>query len=218
MDGRQTPAAISLCRVVPGQTAACVRTCSRTPSTPCGCGGRAQPAPAAGEPVTPCSTAGNVGLSVSFLNSVYGCPLAKKRKTQDKQPQEPAPKRKAFAVKADSSSVDECYESDGTEDMDEKEEDEDEESDDEDEQRDEDEDEEEADREEDDDEDEDGDGEDEDEDEDDDEDEEEDEENGNLSRVSKRPVSQEVLGRCPGRVDASHVKSPAMQEKTLLLS
>ncbi|KFO31221.1 Myelin transcription factor 1-like protein [Fukomys damarensis] len=44
----------------------------------------------------------------------------------DLQPQEPAPKRKPFAVKADSSSVDECYESDGTEDMDEKEEDEEE--------------------------------------------------------------------------------------------
>ncbi|ELR60994.1 Myelin transcription factor 1-like protein, partial [Bos mutus] len=59
--------------------------------------------------------------------SVYGCPLAKKRKTQDKQPQEPAPKRKPFTVKADSSSVDECYDSDGSEDADEKEEDEDEE-------------------------------------------------------------------------------------------
>lgn len=58
---------------------------------------------------------------------MYGCPLAKKRKTQDKQPQEPAPKRKPFAVKADSSSVDECYDSDGSEDADEKEEDEDEE-------------------------------------------------------------------------------------------
>ena len=53
--------------------------------------------------------------------------MAKKRKTQDKQLQEPAPKRKPFAVKADSSSVDECYDSDGSEDVDEKEEDEDEE-------------------------------------------------------------------------------------------
>ena len=64
---------------------------------------------------------------------MYGCPLAKKRKTQDKQPQEPAPKRKPFTVKADSSSVDECYDSDGSEDADEKEEDEDEEDEEEDE-------------------------------------------------------------------------------------
>lgn len=50
--------------------------------------------------------------------------MAKKRKTQDKQPQEPAPKRKPFAVKADSSSAEDCYDSDGSEDGDEKEEDE----------------------------------------------------------------------------------------------
>ncbi|EFB14073.1 hypothetical protein PANDA_011013, partial [Ailuropoda melanoleuca] len=80
--------------------------------------------------------------------SVYGCPLAKKRKTQDKQPQEPGPKRKPFAVKADSPSADECYESEGSEGVDEKEEDEDEEfSEDEDEHREEDEEDEEGDRE-----------------------------------------------------------------------
>ncbi|KAM8931818.1 myelin transcription factor 1-like protein isoform 9-T9 [Lycaon pictus] len=87
--------------------------------------------------------------AIQELFSVYGCPLAKKRKTQDKQPQEPAPKRKPFAVKADSSSVDECYESEGSEDVDEKEEDEEEEfSEDEDEHREEDEEDEEGDREE----------------------------------------------------------------------
>lgn len=122
-------------------------------------------------------------LSLCF-DSVYGCPLAKKRKTQDKQPQEPAPKRKPFAAKADSSSVDECYESDRTEDMDEKDEDEDEDdSEDEDEPREDDE-EEDAEEEEEAEEDEDGeDAEDEDEDEDGDEDEEEDEDedNGNLT-------------------------------------
>uniref|UniRef100_A0A7N5P2A4 Myelin transcription factor 1 like n=1 Tax=Ailuropoda melanoleuca TaxID=9646 RepID=A0A7N5P2A4_AILME len=86
--------------------------------------------------------------AIQELFSVYGCPLAKKRKTQDKQPQEPGPKRKPFAVKADSPSADECYESEGSEGVDEKEEDEDEEfSEDEDEHREEDEEDEEGDRE-----------------------------------------------------------------------
>ncbi|XP_019501848.1 PREDICTED: myelin transcription factor 1-like protein isoform X4 [Hipposideros armiger] len=113
--------------------------------------------------------------AIQELFSVYGCPLAKKRKTQDKQPQEPAPKRKAFAAKADSSSVDECCESDATEDMDERDEDDDDDfSEDEDEPRDEDDDEDEAEREEDEDEDEDGEDEDDDEDDDDEDEEHED--------------------------------------------
>ncbi|XP_069584134.1 myelin transcription factor 1-like protein isoform X21 [Ranitomeya imitator] len=56
--------------------------------------------------------------------SVYGCPLAKKRKTQENKPLEPSPKRKPYSSKTDNSSVDECYETDGTEEMDEKEEEE----------------------------------------------------------------------------------------------
>lgn len=139
-------------------------------------------APAIGAGASLVSEAVTRSLSLCF-DSVYGCPLAKKRKTQDKQPQEPAPKRKPFAAKADSSSVDECYDSDRTEDMDEKDEDEDEDdSEDEDEPREDDEEEEAEEEEAEEDEDgEDAEDEDEDEDGDEDEEEDEDEDNGNLT-------------------------------------
>ncbi|KAF7201032.1 tumor suppressing subtransferable candidate 1, partial [Nothobranchius furzeri] len=58
--------------------------------------------------------------------SVYGCPLAKKRKSLDRQTLETSPKRSTYLDDMDNSTMEECYETDGTEEMDDREEEEEE--------------------------------------------------------------------------------------------
>lgn len=58
---------------------------------------------------------------LSLFCSVYGCPLAKKRKSLDRQT---SPKRSTYLDDMDSSTMEECYETDGTEEMDDREEEE----------------------------------------------------------------------------------------------
>uniref|UniRef100_M3ZYQ0 Myelin transcription factor 1 like n=1 Tax=Xiphophorus maculatus TaxID=8083 RepID=M3ZYQ0_XIPMA len=64
---------------------------------------------------------------LSFVfGSVYGCPLAKKRKGLDRQTLETSPKRSTYLDDMDNSTMEECYETDGTEEMDDREEEDDE--------------------------------------------------------------------------------------------
>lgn len=56
--------------------------------------------------------------------SVYGCPVAKKRKSLDRQSVESSPKRSSYLDDMDNSTMEECYDTDGTEEMDEREEEE----------------------------------------------------------------------------------------------
>uniref|UniRef100_A0A096MC21 Myelin transcription factor 1 like n=1 Tax=Poecilia formosa TaxID=48698 RepID=A0A096MC21_POEFO len=58
--------------------------------------------------------------------SVYGCPVAKKRKGLDRQTLETSPKRSTYLDDMDNSTMEECYETDGTEEMDDREEEDDE--------------------------------------------------------------------------------------------
>ncbi|XP_074516051.1 myelin transcription factor 1-like protein isoform X5 [Sebastes fasciatus] len=67
-----------------------------------------------------------VDPALTELFSVYGCPLAKKRKSLDRQTLETSPKRSTYLDDMDNSTMEECYETDGTEEMDDREEEEEE--------------------------------------------------------------------------------------------
>ncbi|XP_031732696.1 myelin transcription factor 1-like protein [Anarrhichthys ocellatus] len=68
-----------------------------------------------------------VDPALTELFSVYGCPRAKKRKSLDRQILETSPKRSTYLDDMDNSTMEECYETDGTEEMDDREEEEEEE-------------------------------------------------------------------------------------------
>uniref|UniRef100_A0A3P8U9S4 Myelin transcription factor 1 like n=1 Tax=Cynoglossus semilaevis TaxID=244447 RepID=A0A3P8U9S4_CYNSE len=58
------------------------------------------------------------------MEGVYGCPLAKRRTSLDRQSLEPSPKRSTYLDDMDNSTMEECYDTDGTEEMDDREEEE----------------------------------------------------------------------------------------------
>uniref|UniRef100_A0A3Q2YHU3 Myelin transcription factor 1 like n=1 Tax=Hippocampus comes TaxID=109280 RepID=A0A3Q2YHU3_HIPCM len=65
------------------------------------------------------------GHAGAYLSCVYGCPVAKKRKSLDRQTLETSPKKSTYLDDMDNSTMEECYETDGTEEMDDREEEED---------------------------------------------------------------------------------------------
>uniref|UniRef100_A0A8C7P1H3 Myelin transcription factor 1 domain-containing protein n=1 Tax=Oncorhynchus mykiss TaxID=8022 RepID=A0A8C7P1H3_ONCMY len=86
-------------------------------------------------PTQGCDGSGHVSGKYARHRSVYGCPLAKKRKTVDRQPLEPlevlepileplepASKGTPLITQMDNSTMEESYETDGTEEMDDREE------------------------------------------------------------------------------------------------
>uniref|UniRef100_A0A4W5Q589 Myelin transcription factor 1 like n=1 Tax=Hucho hucho TaxID=62062 RepID=A0A4W5Q589_9TELE len=73
-------------------------------------------------PTQGCDGSGHVSGKYARHRSVYGCPLAKKRKTLDRQPLETDPKSRPLITHMDNSTREESYETDGTVEMDDREE------------------------------------------------------------------------------------------------
>ncbi|XP_047677797.1 myelin transcription factor 1-like protein isoform X1 [Tachysurus fulvidraco] len=77
-------------------------------------------------PAPHCDGIGHVSGKYARHQSVYGCPVAKKRRTQDRLPLEPMAKRKAFHTHTEQQPMDNCYHTEIVEEKDEEEEEEEE--------------------------------------------------------------------------------------------